>query len=125
MKVFLRFWIKKENRNFLGKGKIELLEHIKTTGSISKAAKNMKMSYKAAWDDVDSMNHLSENILVQSVSGGKGGGGTVITSEGERVIGIFKRLDRVIDAIESDIGDFENLDELERRISSLESKLSL
>lgn len=125
MKVFLRFWIKKENRNFLGKGKIELLEHIKTTGSISKAAKNMKMSYKAAWDDVDSMNHLSENILVQSVSGGKGGGGTVITSEGERVIGIFKRLDRLIDAIESDIGDFENLDELERRISSLESKLSL
>lgn len=125
MKVFLRFWIKKEDRNFLGKGKIELLEHIKTTGSISKAAKNMKMSYKAAWDDIDSMNHLSENILVQSVSGGKGGGGTIVTSEGERVINVFKRLDRVMDNIQSNLGDFENLDELEQRISSLESKLSL
>lgn len=125
MKVFLRFWIKKENRNFLGKGKIELLEHIKTTGSISKAAKNMKMSYRAAWDDIDSMNHLSENILVQSVSGGKGGGGTIVTSEGERVINVFKRLDRVMDNIQSSLGDFENLDELEQRISSLEAKLSL
>lgn len=125
MKVFLRFWIKKENRNFLGKGKIELLEHIKTTGSISKAAKNMKMSYKAAWDDIDSINHLSENILVQSVSGGKGGGGTIVTSEGQRVIDIFKRLDRVMENIQSNLGDFENLDELEQRISSLESRLSL
>lgn len=124
MKVFLRFWIKKENRNFLGKGKIELLEHIKTTGSISKAAKNMKMSYKAAWDDVDSMNHLSSNVLVQSVSGGKGGGGTNVTAEGERVIDVFKRLQRVMDKIESDLHDFESIDELEQRISSLEARLS-
>lgn len=125
MKVFLRFWIKKENRNFLGKGKIELLENIKTTGSISKAAKNMKMSYKAAWDDIDSMNHLSENILVQSVSGGKGGGGTILTPDGERVLDVFKRLDKVMDNIQSNLGDFENLDELEQRIFSLESRLSL
>ncbi|MDO7253019.1 winged helix-turn-helix domain-containing protein [Helicobacter cappadocius] len=125
MKVFLRFWIKKEDKNFLGKGKIELLEQIKATGSISKAAKKMKMSYKAAWDDIDSMNHLSENTLVQSVSGGRGGGGTIITAEAERVITIFKRFEALMNKIESKLGDSQNFDEFEKKLSYLETNFPL
>lgn len=123
MNIFMRFWIKKENKNFLGSGKIELLEHIKQTGSISKAAKLMKMSYKAAWDSVDSMNRLSKNPLVESNSGGKGGGGTVVTAQGEKTIAIFRRLENLVGKIETTLGNPQDLEILEKRIILLESQL--
>ena len=61
-----RFWFTLEGRNFLGRGRVELLQRIAETGSISQAAKAMKMSYKAAWDAVDAMNHAWGNPLVES-----------------------------------------------------------
>ena len=67
-----RLWINKSEHNFLGQGRMELLMHIEQEGSITKAAKAMKMSYKAAWDAVDAMNNLSEFPLVASAKGGKG-----------------------------------------------------
>lgn len=79
-------WIKKDGLNFIGKGRIKLLQNIQIYGSISKAAKHMKMSYKAAWDSVDIMNKLSNNPLVTKVAGGVGGGGTVITSYAKELI---------------------------------------
>jgi len=85
-------WIKKENRNFIGKGRIELLKNIQVYGSISKAAKHMKMSYKAAWDSVDIMNKLANKPLVTKVTGGKGGGGTVITSHAKELITAYEEI---------------------------------
>lgn len=79
-------WIKKDNHGFIGKGRVELLQNIQIYGSISKAAKEMKMSYKAAWDSVDIMNKLSNKPLVTKVTGGKGGGGTVITAYAKELI---------------------------------------
>ncbi len=88
-----RLWLGREDRNFLGRGRIELLRHIDDTGSISKAAKAMKMSYKAAWDAVDAMNNLSEKPLVERVTGGKGGGGTRLTDYGREIIETFQILE--------------------------------
>ena len=88
-----RIWIEKANRNFIGPGKVELLERINTTGSIQSAAKEMKMSYKAAWDMVDSMNNLSDNPLVKRVPGGKGKGGTMLTEEGKNLVSLYKLLE--------------------------------
>lgn len=87
-----RLWMKKSDKNYLGKGRIELLEQIREHGSIHAAAKSMKMSYKAAWDSVDAMNNLSEVPLVEKKNGGKGGGGTVLTPKGEEVIAAFHNL---------------------------------
>ncbi|MFA6137214.1 MAG: TOBE domain-containing protein [Sulfurimonas sp.] len=87
-----RFWISKSEYSFLGKGRIELLQYIEETGSITKAAKMMKMSYKAAWDAVDAMNNLSEYPLVESSKGGKGGGGTHLTEYSKEVITTYKVL---------------------------------
>ncbi len=86
-------WIKKNNRNFIGRGRVELLQNIQLHGSISKAAKQMKMSYKAAWDSVDIMNKLSNKPLVTKVTGGKGGGGTVITSHAKELIQAFLEIE--------------------------------
>jgi len=85
-------WIKKDNRGSIGRGRVELLQNIQIHGSISKAAKVMKMSYKAAWDSVDIMNKLSTKPLVTKVTGGKGGGGTVITAHAKEIIHAFEEV---------------------------------
>jgi len=86
-----RIWFKKEGKNLIGNGRVELLERIDEQGSISKASKSMKMSYKAAWDMVDAMNNLSDEPLVQKVTGGKNGGGTQVTQAGKNLIKSFKK----------------------------------
>ena len=59
----------------LGPGKVDLLEAIASTGSISAAARAMGMSYRRAWLLVDTMNHCFKSDLVETVVGGPGGGG--------------------------------------------------
>ena len=60
----------------LGDVRIRLLEAIAETGSISKAAPLVPLSYKGAWDAVDAMNNLAEQPLVARSTGGRQGGGT-------------------------------------------------
>lgn len=84
-----RLWISKSDKNFLGKGRVELLKQIQEHGSITKAAKAMKMSYKAAWDSLDMMNNLAEQTLVSTIKGGKGGGGTVLTQYAKELINTY------------------------------------
>jgi molybdate transport system regulatory protein len=91
--INLNFWIDKDNKSFLGKGRIKLLKLIDKYGSISKAAKEMKMSYKAAWDAVDIINSLSQKPVVEKQSGGKGGGGTYLTEYGKQLIRDFENLE--------------------------------
>ncbi len=86
------FWVNKDTKGFIGKGRVELLKNIQIYGSISKAAKQMKMSYKAAWDSVDIMNKLSQEPLVTKVTGGVGGGGTVITTYAKEIISAYDEL---------------------------------
>ena len=89
-----RIWVETEKGPFLGIGRIELLIKIKEMGSISKAAQEMKMSYRQAWELIESMNTKSKNILVTSKIGGKGGGGAMLTTEGEKAIEQFTTLNR-------------------------------
>ncbi|WP_428026056.1 winged helix-turn-helix domain-containing protein, partial [Arcobacter sp.] len=64
------------DKPFLLEKRIDLLFAIKKCGSISKAAKEVPMSYKKAWEAVDAMNNLSPTPIVDRETGGKGGGGT-------------------------------------------------
>lgn len=52
-----------------GPGKADLLEAIARTGSISQAAKSMNMSYRRAWQLVDTMNQCFETALVETQTG--------------------------------------------------------
>ncbi len=92
--VLGRLWLNRYSHNFLGHGRIELLEKIVEYGSIAKAAKAMRMSYKAAWDTIDAMNNLSPHLLVLRNAGGKGGGGTQVTDYGKQLINLFKELEK-------------------------------
>jgi len=86
-----RFWLSIDGRSFAGRGRITLLEQIRETGSISAAARAMRMSYKAAWDAIEAMNNLAEQPLVVRQAGGPHGGGTALTPYGERLIEQFRQ----------------------------------
>jgi molybdate transport repressor ModE-like protein len=66
----------------LGPGKIDLLEAIAQTGSIRAAGGRFKMSYRRAWELVAELNGMFASPLVIAEAGGRGGGGTVLTSAG-------------------------------------------
>lgn len=89
-----QIWINAGERRFGGHGRMRLLNLIAKTGSISGAARAMKMSYKAAWDAVDQMNNLAGEPLVVRSVGGKGGGSTVVTPRGQQLIENFDHLER-------------------------------
>lgn len=71
-----------------------MLAKIAESGSITQAAKAIRMSYKAAWDAIDAMNNLAGEPLVERQTGGKGGGGTQLTRRGERLVENFRVLER-------------------------------
>lgn len=79
---------------FLGDTRIRLLEAIGRHGSISRAAKAVPMSYKAAWDAIDAMNNLAESPLVVSSVGGRQGGGTHLTPYGSRLIAMYRAVEQ-------------------------------
>ena len=89
-----RIWIQSKNGAFLGSGRVILLKKIDEYGSISKAAADMKMSYKKAWGLVNSMNAQHSPALVVRKIGGKGGGGSELSSAGRNAIKIFEELAR-------------------------------
>lgn len=85
-------WIEGDNGAFIGVGRMKLLEQVSKLGSITEAARSMKMSYRQAWELIDSMNKQSKKPLVVTSAGGQGGGGTVVTSEGMKAIKKYKEL---------------------------------
>ncbi len=89
-----RVWVESHQGTFLGSGRVELLERIKLHGSISKAAKSMNMSYRHAWDLVDSMNRQAKAPLVETATGGTGGGGARLTDTGEEAVEFFRNFQR-------------------------------
>ena len=92
-----RFWIESPQGMFLGQGRVTLLERIREHGSISAAARSMKMSYRQAWEQVNTMNSHSPAPLVSSATGGRGGGGASLTETGERAVSLFQEVRRDFD----------------------------
>ncbi len=78
---------------FLGDTRVRLLEAIAEHGSISQAAKHVPLSYKAAWDAVDAMNNLADQPLVLRSTGGRAGGGTLLTEHGRRVVAMYRAVE--------------------------------
>jgi molybdate transport system regulatory protein len=78
----------------VGPGKVDLLEAIKATGSISAAARSLGMSYRRAWLLVDTMNRCFRAPLVEAEAGGNRGGGARLTRLGAEVIRRYRRIER-------------------------------
>ncbi len=80
----------------LGPGKIALLEAIAATGSLSEAARGMKMSYRRAWLLVEEINQAFAERATLSAVGGAGGGGMNVTAFGQGLISRFRAFERSV-----------------------------
>ena len=78
----------------IGPGKIRLLENIDTCGSISAAGRAMEMSYKHAWDLVDEVNRICGHLAVERQTGGKNGGGAILTPFGKSLVDRYRMIER-------------------------------
>jgi molybdate transport system regulatory protein len=80
----------------VGPGKIALLEAIKSTGSISDAARSLGMSYRRAWMLINSLKQGFSEAVTVSATGGAGGGGARVTTFGASLIRQYRMLEREI-----------------------------
>lgn len=66
--------------------RLEVLRAIHRAGSISEAARASGVSYKAAWQALETLGNLAGTPLVTKVVGGSGGGGARLTPQGLQVL---------------------------------------
>ena len=95
MQAEILLTLRLQQKLFADPRRIALLKQIEQTGSISQGAKNAGISYKSAWDAINEMNTLSEHPLVDRATGGKGGGGAIVTRYGQRLIQLYDLLAQI------------------------------
>ena len=90
----VRFRIDFAEHSSVGPGKIRLLEAIRNSGSLSQGARNLGMSYRRAWLLVKSLKQSFREPVTAASTGGKDGGGMLITEFGDALIKNYRELER-------------------------------
>lgn len=95
----------------LADSSISLLERIGHTGSISQAARECGISYRSAWQTIERLQNRSNEPLVRRSTGGAGGGGSILTDEGRRLVEMFRRAEsehrRFVELLGESLSGFE------------------
>ncbi len=84
LSVKSKIWIEADGHAVFGKGRKELLAAIDRCGSINRAAGAMQISYRKAWGAVRAMEERLGITLVERTTGGRDGGGAVLTESARR-----------------------------------------
>jgi molybdate transport system regulatory protein len=107
----------------IGPGKIELLEAIADSGSLSAAARRLGMSYRRAWVLLDSLNRTFTSPLATASVGGRGGGGVQVTPLGAELVRRFRRLEASVDRLAADqFATFELAQPAAKRVRSVTAR---
>ena len=89
----LRFRVDFAEQCSVGLGKVELLEQIGRSGSLSQAARDLGMSYRRAWLLLADLNDSFDRPVASLSVGGAGGGGARLTAFGEHLVAAYRRLE--------------------------------
>lgn len=92
-KAQFRLRIYRDDSIAIGPGKVQLLEAVAETGSISAAARHLGMSYRRAWVLIDEMNRQLLQPAVHTAAGGAHGGGTALTPVGEAIVRHYRAVE--------------------------------
>ncbi|MDN3687648.1 winged helix-turn-helix domain-containing protein [Cyclobacterium jeungdonense] len=98
-KLRIRCWITLDQEKFFGPGRLQLLTLIQSEGSLSKAAQQMGMSYKKAWEMINDLNSRGSQPYVLLKKGGEKGGGAEITEHARNLIVKFEKLSEKLEKI--------------------------
>jgi molybdate transport system regulatory protein len=92
-RVQFRLRIYRDDSIAIGPGKVELLEQVAQTGSISAAARQLGMSYRRAWLLIDETNRSLASPAVATSAGGAHGGGAALTAVGQELIKHYRAVE--------------------------------
>ena len=87
--VRLQLWLEDERGEGFGRGRVQLLRLIEERGSLSKAAKELGMSYRGAWGKLKKAERIAGVALVEA-SGTKRDGYS-LTPEGRELVDRFQQ----------------------------------
>ncbi|HOO55500.1 MAG TPA: LysR family transcriptional regulator [bacterium] len=108
MKIRIKIWLEDKGRPVLGDGRLLLLKAIDETGSIQSAAKKSGVSYRHAWGQVKKLEKRLGVKLLDHTIGGKGGGGSKLTTEAKAFIEKYEAIGKKIHSWVEE--NFEDLD---------------
>jgi len=86
-----KIFINSNNETLLCRGRLLFLEEIDRCGSISRAARKMGYSYRKAWGLVERTNRAAGRTIIETSTGGTGGGGAGLTEDGKNLVKMFRR----------------------------------
>jgi len=110
LKPAFRLWMEDEKRHMvLDQTDAMLLRHIAEDSSLTRAAKDVGISYRNAWDRVKAMEENLGRPVVKTRVGGKTGGGATLTPEGQRLLKEFRRTRRVMFDVLDDAEVWEDI----------------
>lgn len=98
MQIRANFWIEKDGQVVLSSWRVRLLEAVAETGSISAAAEKMNISYRRAWDKIHECEERLGVKLVETQTGGSGGGGSQLTEAAVDYIRRFRAFTSGLDS---------------------------
>jgi molybdate transport system regulatory protein len=99
MHIKANFWIEKNGEVVLSRWRVALLQEIDETGSISAAAERLGIPYRRAWDKIHECEERLGVKLIETQTGGPGGGGTQLTPEGTEYVARFHRFSKGLDEL--------------------------
>lgn len=105
--VRLRLRLMHDGQVAIGPGKVELLEAVQRTGSITAAAKSLGMSYRRAWLLLDALDACLRTPAVETAQGGAHGGGTRLTEAGLELVRLYRQIEHT--AVRACADDIERL----------------
>lgn len=95
-RVRCKTWLEIDGRPFLGEGRYRLLQAVQSRGSINAAAKDLGVSFRKAWAQLQALEEIYPQPLLERRIGGQGGGETRLTAEAVRLMERFERLRRQV-----------------------------
>ncbi len=94
MEIRSKLWIEMNGEPVFGKGRRYLLRAIDKHGSINRAAKEINISYRKAWGYIKAMEERLGMKLVERQTGGKNGGGAVLTEDARKFLKNYEALEK-------------------------------
>jgi molybdate transport system regulatory protein len=105
VEVRLKIWLESENgEQIIGDGRLAILRAIERTGSMSAAARELAMSYRALWGKVRALEKNLGVSLVQGSAGGASHGGAELTDEARRIVSAYDRFSATAHTVVRSLG---------------------